>query len=54
MMGNETYIDDEDVALVPMNTGLELMLPFVHLLKPLSGDDFILLNAGKLQLFRES
>ena len=43
-----TYIDDENVALVPVDAGLELVLPFVHLLEPLSGDDFVLLNASKL------
>ena len=35
-----------------MNTGFELMLPSVHLLKPLPRDDFIFLDAGKLQLVR--
>lgn len=48
----EAYIDDEHVALVPVNAGLELMLPFVHLGEPLSGDDFVFLQAGELRLVR--
>ena len=44
-----TYIDDEDVALVPVDTGLELVLPFVHLGEPLTGDDFVFLQAGELR-----
>ena len=47
-----TYIDDKDVALVPVDAGLELMLPFVHLLEPLAGNDFVLLDAGELELVR--
>ena len=50
--GGTTYIDDKDVALVPVDAGLELMLPFVHLLEPLAGNDFVLLDAGELELVR--
>jgi hypothetical protein len=42
------YINDKNIASIPGDARVELVLPFVHLLKPLSGDDFVLFQASKL------
>lgn len=46
-----TYIDNQDIACVPVDAGLERVLPFVHLREPFAGDDFVVRDTGELITF---
>lgn len=47
---SSTHVNQKDVACIPDDAGLQLVLPFVHLLEPLPRDGFILFDAGELRI----